>query len=181
MPSASTPNPLDKHALALGHLCIQWGYLESYVDSFLFSLLLNIKDADVQSALGANMDFRNKLKAIKLLSFKLRRSDDWFEQLSTLINRIDNELAPARNRMIHDEWSIAVTHPPTTESIVRTTVRASLKRPQAFQPQRFSASETVTIKPSDIWKLVENVKIAYGDLVGLLFDHTHRSSRGKPP
>src|SRR3546814_18122916 len=49
-----------------------------------------------------NMDMRDKIKGLLALGFLKKPSDDWYNELKTTINEIDNDLRPERNRMIHD-------------------------------------------------------------------------------
>src|SRR3546814_2313559 len=61
-------------------------------------------EIDASASIVNNMDMRDKIKGLLALGFLKKPSDDWYNELKTTINEIDNDLRPERNRMIHDSW-----------------------------------------------------------------------------
>ena len=94
---------LNPHAVQIGFLCIFWSRLEFELTSLLTSLMAPV---DLQAAIIVvhNMDFREKIAATLALGFHKKPSDDWFSQLKSTLNEIDNTLRPTRNRWVHDHY-----------------------------------------------------------------------------
>jgi hypothetical protein len=142
----------NKHATALGLACISWSLLEDVVGDTLAELIpLEHEDgADIAGAVNANVDFRSKLQVLLAVGFVRKPGDNWFYELEHLINRIDNELRPERNRYVHDVWRIDLGE--AQAEIVRITRGSKLKRPQAFQMELVTKTETPII-----WEELESL------------------------
>lgn len=140
-------SPLKKHAEALGHLCIVWGWLELTINAFLYELM---SADDASAVVVLNMEFRERLRTIKALAFHRHPSSDWCKNVHKEIETIDGELRNERNRMVHDTW-----HANGSEAL-RITQFAKVKNVQAFQ-RTLSFGEEKTISPEDIQVL--NIKI----------------------
>ncbi len=95
---------LDQHAQEIGRLCIYWSELEMYVSLFLNDLMA-IEDKTSGNVVFGLLDFRSKLQTLLPMGFARKPTAEWYASLEKLVNHIDNDLRPERNRMIHDMWS----------------------------------------------------------------------------
>ena len=92
-----------KVANRLGRLCMSWSHLELDL-TLLLHRLMRISDPTVNNTILGVMGLREKIQALHTIGFKRAPSPDWYASLSKVLNMIDNELRPERNRMIHDFW-----------------------------------------------------------------------------
>jgi len=153
-------SPLGQISKPLGHLCMAWSWLELEIDTFLI-VLVTPDDYDIGAAIVYNMDFRDKLRAALATGFIKKPSDDWYDELKSAINEIDNDLRKERNRMIHDSWH----H--TGSDIFRLTNYAKVEHEQA-RKLVIHFGEGKPIKPSDIYVLMMKIFAAGGHLDNLL-------------
>jgi hypothetical protein len=112
----------DAHAAALGHLCQGWAGLDSRVNQ-LFEPLLQCGSVQIACIVPENVGQR--CEALKRLLHIEPLPDPLVTFAMALLDRVSNELAPLRNRLIHDGWSI------TKEKTSRIDKRAKLGRPQS--------------------------------------------------
>ena len=96
---------LNKLALIIGHICIQWSRIEDVLD-FAIGRLAYLEEGSITYAITSNLDIRNKIQTLKALAFARRTSDDWFKELSSLLDGIDNVLRPERNKYVHSHWKL---------------------------------------------------------------------------
>lgn len=156
-------SPLAEHAKYIGHLCLVWSWLEGAVDTLLY-VLMESDEADAPTILIYNMDFRDKLSAARALGYLKKPNDEWYAELQKLINEIDNELRPARNRMVHDIWLSS------GDEVVRITKHAKVVREQA-RKIRLSFGEGKPMPQSDVSVLVIKVLAACGHMLALQGQH----------
>ena len=95
----------DRHAVAIGHICIEWGQLENGLDEFI-QLLAPLEAGNISNSVTAGMDVRTKIQTVKALAFIRKPSDRWFRRLTLVLDYIDNDVRVRRNRLIHDAWYI---------------------------------------------------------------------------
>jgi hypothetical protein len=172
-------SPLAAHAQAIGYLCIIWGWLELSVNTFLCTLT-GMDTDDAAAALVYNMDFRNKLKALLTLGFVRKPSDEkpsneWYSNLESVVNEIDNDLRPERNRMVHDSWH------PGEDDVLRITHNAKVAREQAFKMSlQFGTGKLVSAP--EIYALSIRILAAQGKLLTYLgeYDSAQQSLPEKP-
>ena len=93
-------DPLEGHAKAIGAVCIHWAWLEFIAESVLMQLMGVRIDDPTGHCVAVNSDVRSKLAMIKSIGFLKRPSDDWFNRLEALVNKIDNKVRTDRNRVI---------------------------------------------------------------------------------
>src|SRR3546814_17474159 len=118
---------------------------------------MNHLEIDASASIVNNMDMRDKIKGLLALGFLKKPSDDWYNELKTTINEIDNDLRPERNRMIHDSWHN------TGDEAFRLTTYAKVSHVQARE-LALHFGEGKPIGPSDIWVLYIKVLRAAGHL-----------------
>jgi hypothetical protein len=148
---------LNKLALVIGHLCIKWAWIEEVLDTFIGNYA-PLAEGHIQHAITSNLDIRNKIQILKALAFERSQSDEWFDNLSLLLNIVDNELRPERNKYVHGHW-----HRPEGK-LHRTSLRISFKKVQAFQPISLTTKEQIRINLRDAQRFCERVERLFIDL-----------------
>jgi hypothetical protein len=138
---------LEEHATAIGYLCFEYARLERHVHH-LIKELAGLSDDLADSIIPA--DFRDKLTTLKNLAFLKKTSIGWYESVSSLIDRIDQEVRPQRNRYVHDYW-LSMAEEPTKRHF-----NPKVTRPQAFQYE-FSAYRDAAVPLDDIWNLTYRI------------------------
>lgn len=135
--------PLPKHlvpyATAIGVVCLDWSYLESTANQFLYRLL-QINDVKKFQTVCHNIDFRDRLAIIAQLCFIARPpnpADRWFNTLKWCLDKIDNDLRVRRNRFVHDKWILKPGD--ETPFVQRISARTGLKKqPSTGQYEHFT-------------------------------------------
>jgi hypothetical protein len=143
---------IEEHAKAIGYVCIYWAALEHGVDSML-QTLTPLEPGKVSNSITANADIREKLRMLMAIGLVRKPSEGWFGKLRSIINEIDDELRPERNRHIHDLWM-------GFSPVIRRTRKTSIKRPQSRQPFELTTYEEIPIEPAKIWALVNAISNA---------------------
>lgn len=105
------------HAMNLGQLCMSWAALDRVIDD-LFEPLLDCSAAQVASIVTNVDNISARCDILKRFLHLEPVGDEFREWLVAVLNRVSNELAPLRNRYIHDHWSVKL------DAIVRTDKRA---------------------------------------------------------
>ncbi len=142
---------IDEHARAIGYVCIYWAALEHGIDSLL-QTITPLEPGKVSESITANADMCDKLQMLKALGFVRKPNDPWFLHIEQVINQIDNELRPERDRFIHDAWV-------GLKPVKRHTRRTSLKRSQS-RTVELTTYEDVPVQPAEIWKFVNEISDA---------------------
>jgi hypothetical protein len=126
--SSEAIRTLDKHSRKLGHICIAWAALDKSIDD-MFPLLLGCSEAHAACILAEKIGTRcEQLKKLLHLS---NLDHDWTEWACALLARASGELAPLRNRYVHDLWQIQ-------PKPVRLDRRAKIRKPQSHQKAEFA-------------------------------------------
>lgn len=167
-------SPLAAHAQAIGYLCIIWSWLELSVNALLCTLA-EMDTFDASAALVQNMSFRDKLAALRTLGFVRKPSDEWYSNLESAVNEIDNDLRPERNRMVHDSWH------PGEDDMLRVTHSAKVIREQAHKMALQYGTGKLVSAP-EISALSIRILAAQGALLKYLGEHdlARRPSPEKP-
>jgi hypothetical protein len=116
----------DQLALALGNVCIAWGRIEQDLNEFI-EKLAPLNEGDISRSITANLDIRSKIQTIKALAYLRGHSESWFKEMVLILDYIDNNLRPRRNRFIHAGWYIPKGR------LTRRTYQIKFERPQSFQ------------------------------------------------
>jgi hypothetical protein len=120
------PPELLEFAQPLGELTIAWNLLEAEINLMLISVTDNY-NTDTADLVFPELDFREKIKAIRNCAYMEHPTDRWFDLLENELNDVDNEHRPNRNRFVHDHLVIE------EGAVWRITKQLKLVRPQAFQ------------------------------------------------
>jgi hypothetical protein len=159
----------DELAKALGYICIQWGRLEVILSEFI-ELLTPLEEGDISNSITANMDIRTKIQTIKALAYIRKPSEEWFQKMVILLDYIDNNLRPRRNRVIHD----AFFRP--KGKIVRRMHQIKFEKPQAFQLALRTIS-IIPVKLSDVRQLAIELDDLFFISFAFFYDYKHPNER----
>jgi hypothetical protein len=132
------------HARAIGELCISWAALDNAVDS-LFEPLLSC-DRGTAASVAAGMDkLEARIGIIRRLLIHQKLDGPWRDWVEGLFKRILEELAPLRNRYVHDQWTLRKGEP------LKIDKRARVLKPQSRQPDQliFDASNVTPTEAVD--------------------------------
>jgi hypothetical protein len=126
---------LHDAAVSIGHVVINWSSIEAQLDEFI-GLLAGIESDVDAAAISVNMDLRGKIQAIKALAYVKSPFKEWLNKVVLLLDYIDNDLRPRRNRVVHDHW---VT---PGGRLTRVERKTKVIHPQAFQNQLLTETAT---------------------------------------
>ena len=164
--------PLGQIADKLGYLCLAWSWLELEINAMLCTLM-HPSDLETAASVVNNMDMRDKFKALLAVGFVKKPSDEWYMELKTLVDQIDNDLRPERNRMVHDSWHNA------GDEAFRLTTYAKVSYVQARElALHFGEGKPTT--PVDISVLFIEVLAAGGHLDELLDQYNAEQAKPSP-
>lgn len=134
----------QKNLVAVGRLATAWAGLDTAVDS-LFEPLLDCSEAQVACILVENVSARCDM--LKRLLHVEPLSPSFTDWVTSLLNRASAELAPLRNRYIHD--ASVVTH----AAVHRTDKRAKIGKLQSRQKRSLIYKTVHEVKSEDIERL----------------------------
>lgn len=140
----------DRLATALGHISIQWAWLERIL-AYHIMTLTPLEDDAVGRSITSAMDMRRKVQVLKALAFERKPTAKWFTLMIGSLNYIDNNLRDRRNRFTHDEWYMP------NNSLVKTTNEIKLIRPQSAQFALITRTEK-PIRLSDVTLLHREIR-----------------------
>jgi hypothetical protein len=125
---------LNKLALIIGHICIQWSRMEDALD-FAIAQFANLDEGTITHAITSNLDIRNKIQSVKALAFARKPNPEWFRQLTEQLDYIDNTLRPERNKYVHSFWRFP------RGKLTRVSRRIRFKKAQAFKELTLATEE----------------------------------------
>jgi hypothetical protein len=155
---------LHEHARALGYVIITWGYLQSSIAELL-KALLPIQDNIAKNILSGNIDERDQIKIIRELGWycfnSFKNEHNQYDGFSELLNTIDNDLRPKRNRFVHDLW---ISSSQDGNPILFDTRTRMAKQTQNGQKIPIQGN-TTPISEEEIWDFIQNVQSATTQIV----------------
>lgn len=122
-------NPLARHAIALGELCIRYRFLEEAVETFFEIMLAKLSEEERKVILNQT-DLLKELAIMRGLGFIKKPDDKWYVDLDLVVWAIETNIVPRRNRFIHDRWVKK-----KFEAVYRRRDRTRIARPQAGEDQ----------------------------------------------
>lgn len=159
---------------ALGRITLYWATLDRELAALIQAFL---RTTDAQTACLCNElpDVASRCRLIKSLSYSLDLPQIWRGDLTTICNRISNEIAPLRNRYTHDMWVEDRT------AMLKIDRRAKVAKPQAFkEPElRFNTEERITV--DDIATLAMKTIHDASNLATARFDIEYLAKEGVFP
>ncbi|MBD3768779.1 MAG: hypothetical protein IE925_01440 [Rhodobacterales bacterium] len=155
--------PWRKHAENLGIISILWTRLELQLDILLVGLMTGT-DETIQSVFLGSQSMRDKCNSAKVLGLHRKVSEQWYDQLTNLLNKIDNEMRPNRNRLTHDYW-LASSKP--TDDMVKLNHQPKVVRPQSrTYAIKYHDAEEVSISRLVVFQI--QILSAIGELMSLI-------------
>jgi hypothetical protein len=150
-----------------------WAVLDSYVDNVL-EPLLECSEAQV-ACIVTNIDnISGRCEVIKRLLTHSAPSPEYRKWLIAVLTRVSGELAPLRNRYVHDNWSIS------HEQVVKIDKRAKIGKPQARKDEVL-LFDTEEVTPTELVdKLRNKVTLVFMMLYWAAYDLRHWRRTGEP-
>lgn len=153
----------QSHAEAIGFVCMDWTGLELLVDTILAHQLgLELFGAEPH-IVCVNSGFGDKLSMIKALAVTKHNDPKWVEDFVTLVNTIDQEIRPRRNRVVHDAWLAG-----SDGKVYRAQGFTRVKRTQAHQPLSLHAEERTEMTATEIQQISVDITKAAHHLFTLM-------------
>jgi hypothetical protein len=163
---------LERVTRAIGYVCVYWAWLEDYIGEMILDLAPLDKErltakqiAQIRDIILVDADIRTKIKILRSIAFVCKWEDSWFNQVDKVLNKIDNDIRPRRNRVVHGRWFAP------RGRLVRHLRRPTLKRPQAFAKLELSTEERTPVKMREVWRLGKAIIAAMIKLVRLMMRH----------
>jgi hypothetical protein len=134
----------DLYLRSLGRLCAAWSRLDRELNHAI-AAVLKIDLAQAACIATEMNDVAPRCRLLKTLIYTIEAPDDWRQTTSQLLNIIQNNLAPERNRLIHDYFGTS------EEQIKKTDRRVRLIKPESFAALKldFDRDETVDKDTAD--------------------------------
>lgn len=159
---------LNEHATALGYICMWYALLEARINH-LIQCQLNATDqtgAAIASATGNSILPRCKL--VMQLALERRVSDEWHARLETVLRKVEQEIAPERNRLVHDDWI------PLREEALQIDKRPKIKEGQ------LSIKTERRRELAAMWKLVAHIQMAEKELAEVGIEYINWARYNRP-
>ena len=142
----------DDYAFALGMLCMTWSALDHALQE-TFQWMLGA-DVETTAIIAGGLDrMEARSTPIKKLLVHHAFEQSHAEFINNLLNRITVEIAPTRNRLIHDRWWL------TGEGAMkRVDRRASLKKVQSHRSATLEFNSAQVVKIPEIERLADYIR-----------------------
>lgn len=153
---------LEHHATALGYLCFEYAKLELQLGGLIEALLKCSSEARraIVDATGTSIATRCTL--IKKLAHTIPFSDEWRDLLSDVLDKITNQIAPIRNRLVHDIWLDGQPK--------QLDFRIFERREEPRSPKTLTPVKDVKRELIFIWELVGDIYRTGFEITQLTFD-----------
>jgi hypothetical protein len=159
------PKNMDRVAMALGQGNMHWNSIEFMLHGLCVNLARfhdrNFDNPDVAHVIDIAvfaMDARQRIVVAKALAAD-GLDPDLYAEVDKLLNHIDNQLRPERNRYVHDIWQ---EH---DNKIVRSTWKPKVTRPQSRQLEVTYSTETHYNTAEDVEGFTTRMQEALGSLI----------------
>jgi hypothetical protein len=142
---------LEHHATALGYVCMTYANLEANINHLIQDLLQCSQEARRAIVDAAGATIRNRCQLVLKLARIHAPSDQWFEDLTDLLKRVEGDLAEDRNRLVHDRWLPG----PVVKQI---NAKIYIRTPQAGKPKSLTPQEQPDRPLEFVWDLVRRIQ-----------------------
>lgn len=157
--------PLEQVASAIGRSCYWWSSIEIELQGLCASLArFNDRSFDLEKVWEvlaislSHMDIRQRVAVAKALAAN-GLDPDLYGEVESLLNHIDNDLRPERNRYVHDEWMMI------DDSIVRRKHGAKVIPPQSRQLSVLRSTDRIYGSADEVDEFAQRVAKAVTDLL----------------
>lgn len=140
----------DMHMLALGRLCVTWATLDRHLTE-LISAYTGLSSSMTACVVAASDNIAPRCEILRLLAAESTPSPEWQSDFMMMVDIIRQQLAPLRNRFVHDYWTLS------EGTLQRLESKASAKRPQAMQPHQLTFQRWHDHQPSEVDNLAVRV------------------------
>lgn len=163
-----------EHSQAIGELCISWAALDHAIDKLL-EPLLNLDRATVVSITSSLDRMEPRLQIAKKLLVQTGLSDQWQKWFHAVFTRVSDELAPLRNRYVHDRWHMR------RGEMQRVERGGKVAIPQARQPRRLVFDSEHITPAAEVDRLRSNVDTVTYAIEIATYDLGKWRNSGRPP
>jgi hypothetical protein len=163
----------DELAKAIGYASIEWGRLEQSLSQFI-ELLAPLEKGNVALSITAPIDIRDKIQIIKALAYLRKPYDEWYDKMAIMLDYIDNNLRPRRNRVIHDGWFRPQGR------LIRRMHQIKFERPQAFQLVLRTETD-IPVKLSEVRALAIELSDLFFIIFAFWYDYAYQNERNALP
>lgn len=164
----------DRYLTALGQLCACWAALDREI-SHLIGTILTISD-DQMDCLATEMgDVAPRCRLLRNLVYTFECPEDYRRSVHRTLNIITKDLAPARNRFIHDRFG------EEGQRVLKIDQRMKLTKPQSFLDLRLSAGGASEVSSREVYTLAAKVMFVAGQVASARFDVTSLQETGGFP
>jgi hypothetical protein len=160
---------LEQVTKAIGYVCVYWAWLEDSIGEMILDLapfdktkITPKEEKQLRDVIFIDSDIRSKIKILRAVAFIRKINGAWFKKFDKILDTIDNDLRPRRNRIVHGRW-----HSPK-RGLERRGKLARLKRPQSFAELELTTEETTPVKMREIWQLSKAIIRAEADTALLM-------------
>lgn len=146
----SDPAIFDTHCMALGRLCVAWATIDRQLNDLLGAMIGCTPATTAcittgSESVSARCDIMRRLVHLEPLD------EAWAGHVKKLLDLVSNDLAPKRNRLIHDYWSFS------DGTIVRLDRRALTAKPEAKAQIELTYDTEHVTPPDEADNLTERV------------------------
>lgn len=166
------PHPsADDFAKAIGYLCIATARLD-YGVALLVQELSGV-DEKTTACILANDQLAKRCETAKRLILLKVSHSDWRDDATKALDVIINEIAPRRNRYIHDGWSFDAEGAQREDRSVKVS-----KTPHNGQTVTFNAKYSTPI--DHLQEMIDVCEMAYTELTFIRRDYKVLKQTGQP-
>lgn len=144
---------LEHHATAIGYICMTYASLEFSINRMIEYALRCSPDQRraIVDASGARLETRCIL-LLKLVNIN-QPSHQFFQDLEETLNCISGEIAPLRNRLIHDPWVMG-------ETVRQWDLRSKLTQADVGAPKSIAPPKEPERSLETVWQLIRLIQMA---------------------
>lgn len=150
---SSNPNEaaIAQHATLIGLLCIAWAAL----DRQLVELISAVTPVSKEVALIIAPEvIAQRCEMIKRLTFTRKMQEELRDSLTSLMDKIGQDIGKRRNRFVHDGWQIA-------EGLAtRLDKRVFIRKPKSFSAAKLEYETRYDYTPEQVEDLCWEVSVA---------------------
>lgn len=134
---------------------MRWNLLDVMLDSLLLELL-RMRFDDEGLAVTTNVLPEQKLTIIRQLAFARKPSDDWFATVTALLKDVE-AFRPARNRYVHDLWTVD-----DEDRLTKHELKARFVHDVGAPTRQLRSQHQTVIAAAEIWQLADRVNTTAG-------------------
>ena len=164
---------VTKHAQAIGLLCIYTASLDNAIVRLIERLSGQTSD-ETACFVEAAIDISQRCGIAKRFVLAKVSEPAWRDCVVGILNLVENQIAPRRNRCVHDDWYISESQ------MVRVNTRVKIKTPQARQQPKLVFSESKVATVEEIHLVIEAAIEAAAHLSILSLSYEFHARNGTP-